>query len=176
MKNMFENMAKIVKILVGSSMTSSSKFIPEPIKLEADPSEDGVFLASDGRKYVQKSNFYNNRGRGSQGGWHAFSSRKPYDNKPRENKKDENGEITRCRTCNSKYHYQNNCEIFKMLQERKSVEKKTGEELHVIKVLEEEIDFALAAEHREDLSEFTREAMNCAALATCCTSSVAGEV
>ena len=173
--NMFENMSRIIKVVVGS-VTSSSKSMPEPIKLEADPSEDGVFLASDGRKYIQKRSFYNNRNRGAQGGGHASTSRKPYDNKPRENKKDESGEVTRCRTCDSKYHYQNNCEIFKMMQERKTGEKKTGEEAHVTEVCEEEIDFALAAEHREDLSEFTKEAMNCAALDTCCTSSVAGEV
>ena len=39
----------------------------------------------------------------------------------------------------------------------------------------EEIDFALAVQHKTELSQFTREARNCAALDTCCTSSVTGE-
>ena len=51
-----------------------------------------------------------------------------------------------------------------MVQERKAGEKKTAEKAHVTEVCEEEIDFALATEHREDLSEFTKEALNCAAL------------
>ena len=40
---------------------------------------------------------------------------------------------------------------------------------------DEEINFALAAQHKSNLCHFTREATNCAALDTCCTSSVAGE-
>ena len=40
---------------------------------------------------------------------------------------------------------------------------------------DEELDFALATYLESELSEFTREAKNCAALDTCCTSSVAGK-
>ena len=39
----------------------------------------------------------------------------------------------------------------------------------------DEIDFALAAQHDSELSQFTRESRNCAALDTCCTSSLTGE-
>ena len=39
----------------------------------------------------------------------------------------------------------------------------------------EDFDFALATEHKADLAQFTREAKNCAALDTGCSSSVAGQ-
>ena len=38
----------------------------------------------------------------------------------------------------------------------------------------EEIDFAFATQLKDELGQFTREARNCTALDTCCTSSVAG--
>ena len=38
----------------------------------------------------------------------------------------------------------------------------------------EEIDFAFATQLKDEIGQFTREARNCAALDTCCTSSVAG--
>ena len=62
----------------------------------------------------------------------------------------------------STYRYANGCE------------KKKAEEFHLTESVEE-IDFALAAQHETELSQFTREARNCAALDTCCTSSVTGE-
>ena len=172
-EDMFENMAEILKVVVGSGpggagMREGSSI--EPIKFEADSSEEGVFIASDGTRYVKKSNFYN-RGRGFQGGSGTSNSRKPYEHKPRENKKDANGKITRCRMCELKYLYQKHCKIFKDLNE-----KKKSEDVNVMEVSEEEIDFALSTELQEDLSEFTLEVKHCAALDSCCTSSVAGEV
>ena len=38
----------------------------------------------------------------------------------------------------------------------------------------EEIDFAFATQLTDEMGQFTREARNCAALDTCCTSSAAG--
>ena len=48
------------------------------------------------------------------------------------------------------------------------------EETANITEMEEEIDFALAVHHESELNQFTREA-SCAALDTCCTSSVTGK-
>ena len=49
------------------------------------------------------------------------------------------------------------------------------DENHDTHCVMEEIDFALATQMQDELSQFTREAKNCAALDTCCTSSVAGK-
>ena len=87
-----------------------------------------------------------------------------------------NGKVTQCNFCKSTYHYAKNCEAYKASKENKlkDDEKKKVEESHLTDSLEE-IDFALAVQHKTELSQFTREARNCAALDSCCTSSVTGE-
>ena len=57
-----------------------------------------------------------------------------------ENKKDENGEVSRCRFCESKFHYRSACpEYTKFLKD----EKGTTKEAFVV-VEEEEIDISAA--------------------------------
>ena len=73
----------------------------------------------------------------------------------------------------STYHYQNNCEIFKAQSVRIQERKKEEESANA--VILEVIDFALSVQRENDLSQFTREAINHAALGTCCSSSVAGK-
>ena len=59
----------------------------------------------------------------------------------------------------------------------KSEERGKKEEAHFTEgVEEEELDFILETHLESELSQFTREAKNCAALDTCCTSSVAGKL
>ena len=93
-----------------------------------------------------------------------------------ENRKDVNGKVTQCNFCSSTYHYADGCEACKASKESKfkDGEKKKEEAIHLAELVEE-IDFALAAKHETELSQFIRVARNCAALDTCCTSSDTGE-
>ena len=82
---------------------------------------------------MRENNFYH-RGR-SRGGGGYRGRNKPYERpKFMENRKDENGQVTKCNFCSSTYRYANGCE------------KKKAEEFHLTESVEE-IDFALAAQH-----------------------------
>ena len=161
-EEMFDSMCKELKlILSGGPGKITSKSSDDAIVVEPLKEENEVFITFNGNRYV-KTNY---RGKGK-----GFSARgKPYErsNQPRENRKDEKGEVTRCRFCDSKYHYQKNCPEF-----NKCSKEGTGSKDDVLVV--EEIDFALATQLQGELGLFTREARNCAALDTCCSSSVAG--
>jgi transposase InsO family protein len=166
---MFNDMCNHLKLILGGGPGSRNSKMAGQVKVEPSSEEEGVFFTSSGERLVKENNFYRGRGRG--GGWRGRGG-KPYDRpKFMENRKDENGKVTQCNFCSSTYHYQGGCEAFKA---SKVGEKKKEQEAHLTQH-EEEIDFALAAQHKSDLSLFTREARNCAALDTCCTSSVAGE-
>ena len=176
---MFDNMCREIKLVLGGG-PGANRENDNTMKVERSTGEEGVFVASNGERFVRE-NFYrgggrgrgwgngNNRGRGGGGG---REREKPYNrNGVMENKKDDNGEVTRCRFCESKFHYRSACpEYTKFLKD----EKGTTKEAFVV-VEEEEIDFALATQEEYQLSQFTKEASNCAALDTCCTSSVAGK-
>ena len=173
---MFDNMCKEIKLVLGGG-PGTSQVAGEAIKVEPSSGEEGIFVASSGERFVRE-NFY--RGGGGRGrGWghnrgRGYGGRdreKPYSKGQLvENKKDEKGEITRCRFCDSKFHYRSACaEYTKVLQEG-------GKDNDIHLAMEEEvIDFALATQDQGHLSQFTKEARSCAALDTCCTSSVAGQ-
>ena len=170
---MFDNMCKQIKLVLGGG-PGTSKAANDAFKVEPSREEEGIFVTTSGERYVRE-NFY--RGGGGRGrGWGNNRGRgngdreKPYTRPNFENRKDDNGEVTRCRFCDSKYHYRGACSDYtKYLKEGGK-----KNEIHLTEV-EEEVDFALATQEAEQLSQFTREARNCAALDTCCTSSVAGK-
>ena len=176
---MYDNMCKELKLILGGGPGAKSGEFNK-VKMEASFAEDGVYVSSTGERFVRE-NYYRGRGRGRGGGGYK---NKPYD-KPesrlRENRKDEKGVVTTCRTCHSTYHYQSDCEVYKA----KLNKGKTDEEVNITEEIrapseiaedsDEELDFALATYLESELSEFTREAKNCAALDTCCTSSVTGK-
>ena len=170
---MFDNMVKQIKLVLGGG-PGTTQVSGDAFKVEPSRGEEGIFVTTSGERYVRE-NFY--RGGGGRGrGWgnrgRGYGEReKPY-SKPQfqENRKDEKGEVTRCRFCDSKYHYRGACsEYTKFLKDGGK-----KDEVHLT-VAEDEIDFVLATQEEEKLSQFTREARNCAALDTCCTSSVAGK-
>ena len=174
---MFDNMCKEIKLVLGGG-PGTNQMAGEAMKVEPSLGEEGVFVASSGERFVRE-NFY--RGGGGRGrGW-GYRGRgaggrereKPYSKgQLMENKKDEKGEVTRCRFCDSKFHYRGACaEYTKFLQENG----REKNEIHLTIDEEEEIDFALATQEADQLSQFTQEARSCAALDTCCTSSVAGK-
>ena len=172
--NMYDSMCKELKLILGGGPGSKYNVETREVKMEHASGEDDVYITTNGERYVRE-NFYRGRGRGRGRGGGNFRG-KPYDRPDyslQENRKDENGVVTKCRTCNSTYHYQGACEVFKAKEKAKT---KT-EDVHIAEEWdeEEEIDFALATQLESELSQFTREAMNCGALDTCCTSSVAGK-
>ena len=165
---MFEAMCKELKLVLGGgpgqsgTSKSSDAITVEPIKNDED-----VFLTFNGNRYYRDGG--RGRGRGSGGQGHGEGRGRPYDrpHQPRENRKDDRGQVTRCRFCESKFHYQKNCGEYNKFP-------KDGGARREGAYVMEEIDFAFATQLKDELGQFTREARNCAALDTCCTSSVAG--
>ena len=146
---MFNDMCNHLKLILGGGPGSRNSKMAGQVKVEPSSEEEGVFFTSSGERLVKENNFYRGRGRG--GGWRGRGG-KPYDRpKFMENRKDENGKVTQCNFCSSTYHYQGGCEAFKA---SKVGEKKKEQEAHLTQH-EEEIDFALAAQHKSDLSLFT---------------------
>ena len=117
-------MGKELTLILGGgprsgAAASTGKAVAGDIKLEPASGEEGVFYSQGGDRYF-KENFYCGRGRGgfSRGAGCTLND-KPYDrNFPRENKNDKKGKITKCRTCGSTYHYQNGCEVFKVMKNK----------------------------------------------------------
>ena len=138
------------------------------------PSEDVLFAAG----YVKRGS---GRGRGSlRGGFRGRGGYtgggggkvdrtskehlgKPYEKvKKRTNWPGEDGKPSTCHHCGSIYHYRNKCpdhdEDVNLTEDVEVVEKPV-----------------LFTEDANELSSFTREALYCAALDTCCSSSVSGK-
>ena len=86
---------------------------------------------------------------------------KPY---KRQNRLGTDGKPSKCYYCQSIYHYKNQCPD---AQE---------EDANMVEdIEEEEEELFLMTEDNRELSQFTQEALNCAALDTCCSSSVTGK-
>ena len=178
---MFDKMCKELKLVLGGGPGKPIKDdnnSNDGIRVEPIKDEEGVFVTFNGEKYYRGSGHQRGRGRGygGRGGghWHGGRDGKPYERpQPRENRKDDKGEVTRCRFCDSKFHYRQQCmEYTKFLKDGGTNKVDENPEVHCVM---EEVDFALATQLQEELSQFTWEAKNCAALDTCCTSSVSGK-
>ena len=168
---MFENICRELKIVLGRGPGANSVKDDSSgdIKVFKDmPSEDVLYAAG----YVWRGG----RGRGSNQGYHRGRgggkgdrsikdhSSKPYEKvKKRTNWPREDGKPSTCHHCGSIYHYLNKCPD-------------RNEDVNITETEEAVEKVVLFTEDVRELSEFTREALNCAALDTCCSSSVSGKV
>lgn len=133
---------------------SSLKIKDEPVYVCND---DNVYAVND-RSYRKTQKFFK---KGTQG--------KNKDRK--ENPKNRYGFVMACSICASKSH------LFKECPERAgsasaACTTETDAEAFLVDFEEK---YIFLTENKEEMSQFTCEALNCAALDTCCTSSVAGE-
>ena len=174
---MFEAMSKELKLILGGGPGQANVKIGrsesgDAIKVEPMRSDEDVFITCNGNRYYRDGFRGQDRGRG--GGYGREDRIKPYDrhSQPRENRKDDKGQVTRCRYCDSKYHYQYNCPHYHKRQEGDDDDRQNGDTKSAYVI--EEIDYALATQFKDGFGNFTRTARTCAALDTCCTSSVAG--
>ena len=172
-EKMFENICRELKIVLGRGPGSNlTKDEPSgDIRVIKDmPSEDVLFAAG----YVKRGSRGRGstrggfRGRGGGGGKVDRKSKehggKPYEKaKKRTNWPGEDGKPSTCHHCGSIYHYLKNCPD-------------RDEEVNMTEDFEVIEKAVLFTEDSNELSEFTREALNCAALDTCCSSSVSGKV
>ena len=118
---MFSKMCKELKLVLGGGPGQQKVNVgsdrKDVITVEPIKNEEDVFITFNGNKFYRDGFRGRGRGGGQGRGGYGRGGRdgKPYDrsNQPRENRKDENGQITRCRFCDSKYHYQSNCGEFK---------------------------------------------------------------
>ena len=185
-EDMFDNMCRELKLVLGSGPGSKKQHdgSSEAIKVDQSnlPSEEVLFAAGWMRRGGGGGGYRGGRGGGrgngrggqaprggqSHGGGKYENSReqtKPYDQlKNRKNRPDEKGNPTTCHNCGSKYHYLNKCPD---REEAAYFIDDNGE-------ADEPEHMALFTDDRAELSQFTQEALNCAALDTCCTSSVSG--
>ena len=138
---MFEAMSKELKLILGGGPGQANVKIGisesgDAIKVEPMRSDEDVFITCNGNRYYRDGFRGQDRGRG--GGYGREDRVKPYDRhrQPRENRKDDKGQVTRCRYCDSKYHYQYNCADYLKMQE--GDEGDDTESAYVI----EEIDYA----------------------------------
>ena len=160
--NMFENMVSELKLVLGGGPGHVKDELSGAIKYEEKDIPSEEVLLSYG--YVKRGagGF-----RGGRGGWRGRGGgfggggrhdKKPYDkdSSKRPNRLGEDGEPQSCHNCKSIYHFLSGCP-----------DKNENKPKEVMKVI-------LYAKEEEELSLFTREAKNCAALDTCCTSNVSG--
>lgn len=178
---MFDNMCKELKIVLGSGPGASKSDSNAAIKTEQSilPSEEvlyaaGYYRRGGGQGYrggrgARGSGRGGYAGNGSQnhGGGKFEQTRdhnKPYE-KPRRkmNRPGDDGNPTTCHHCGSKFHYMNKCP-----DREESVKVVTHDE-HT------EAEIILFTDDKAELSQFTQEALNCAALDTCCSSTVSGK-
>ena len=162
-KNMFENMCKELKLVLGGGPgTTKQGHSSAAIKVDQDslPSDEVLFAAGYYKRGGSRSGRSFGKYSSSRGG--RREERKPYEKSEKQVKKtnrlDDEGKPTTCHHCGSKYHYKNKCPDF--------------EEINAVT---EEEPLILFTDDKSELSQFTQEALNCAALDTCCSSSVVGE-
>lgn len=166
--NMFENICREIKLVLGGGPgAAKDKESSEAIKFEAEdlPSEDVLWSFG----YARRGHGGGRGGRGGGGGYrHGGGGKavnegdhysKPYDRDGarRPNRPGQDGKPTRCHHCESIYHFLNKCPDKQ--EKRESVVKPV-----------------LFTEDEAELSQFTKEARNCGALDTGCTSSVSGKI
>ena len=105
--------------------------------------------------------------------------------------KDENGRVLRCRGCGAHNHFIRECPFAKKDEKYKTFQKFKGKngKVYMCQVdtsneescpkddSEEELYYTavMYTTDRKDLSRFTAEAINCAALDSCCTCTCAGK-
>ena len=162
--------------ILGKCMKADSTFKLEPAFLVQN--ED--VLAAAGY-YRQRSGTYPSKGKYQKG----KSNFVPYKNKDKAgrpvNPKGKDGNLMTCNACGSYRHLIRDCSHKFENKGVHAVEDfvELNESINITTDVEEdqfEIErFILFTSDKRELSQFTAEAINCAALDTCCTSTVAGE-
>ena len=146
---MFEAMSKELKLILGGGPGHANvKYCKsdDAIKVEPLKSDDEVLITFNGNRYYREG--FQGRDRGKGGGLGREYRVKPYDrhHQPRENRKDDKGQVTRCRYCDTKYHYQYNGADYIKVQE--SDDENSDSESGM-----EEIDHALATQLKDEFEE-----------------------
>ena len=178
---MFENMCKGLKIVLGSGPGANKIDTNAAIKMEQSslPSEEVLYAVGYHRRGGGQGYRGGGGGRGSGRGvfvghasqshvggkfGHSREQNNPYErSKGKMNRPDDEGNPTTCHHCGSKFHYLNKCP-----DREESVKVLTYDE-------EAESNIILFTDDKAELSQFAQEALNCAALDTCCPSTMSGK-
>ena len=186
---LYELAKKQMRQSLGTHITSTSGRESNGISIKSEP----VFVAQDMQEAYATNNYGQNRGgfggrgqfrgRGRQGkgtfvnnnGYKGRSDNRVNQgyskNYVKKNPVGKDGNLLRCKICESVMHFVRECP---------HNDKKDN--VHCTEAVDEQQEFVLFSNEQMkidadpgSMSRFTAEALNCAALDTCCTSSVAGE-
>ena len=168
-----ENVYRDIKIqctnLLGRVLKSKD------LKTEASVKLEPAFLAEHEDTLATMGYYKRNENHGHKKSWKPKAGYKQTENTPqwngqkgnkKANPKGRDGKVLRCRGCGAWTHLIRDC------PDKESVNyTANNEEDEVFESLEK---FVMFTDNSTEMSKFTSEALNCAALDTCCTSSVAG--
>ena len=186
--NLYKNVKLNMSNILGKCMKTKQESVPA-IKLEpALLAQHEDVLAAAGYYRGRANTVPNSYQKGNKSRFQKSGfSKKPYEQKLDKggrpiNAKGPDGKMMTCRACGSFRHLIKQCPDS---YEKKKfgtyhVEDDEDSSCNLTESLSEEEDFeierfVLFTSDREELSRFTSESINCAALDTCCTSTVAGE-
>ena len=174
--NFYKNVKLHMKNILGKRMKQGSE---TTMKFKLDP----VLLAQN-EDVLASYGYYKNKNNGFKGKKQRFE-RKDKNGKPL-NPKGSDGRLLTCRGCGSFRHLVKQCEhnnekSKSQVHSAEDYDDKSEESVNMTEELESDAGdfeverFVLFTSDKEELSKFTSEAINSAALDTCCTSTVAGE-
>lgn len=166
----YDKMVKYVKIQAGAGPQAP---VVEGVKTELEEGDAEIFTATiDGKEYTMKRKGKFNIPKGKKSRTGESSKGKGYSKDEKKlNKIGPDGKRNKCFACGAEDHYSNNPGCPKKREkETNMVESSSESESH-----EEAFFTVLHTEESSEMHLFTFEARGCAALDTCCTSSVAGE-
>ena len=147
------------------------------------------YKGKQGQSYPSSNRYNNNHSNGFQNykgnSSNNNNNNSKYKNDSDQNPKDKMGRVLKCRECGSYKHLQKQCPYYKKRKGDQQAYMMQGETSDRGSVTEGESDEyedaqdnvqkVLFTNDKAELSRFTAESLNCAALDTCCTSSVSGD-
>lgn len=182
-----DNLYEKIKVKMVELLTDSlGKVSGEPTK--SFKQEEMAFLAENEEAFANwkaKKNGWKNDWKSS--GKQKWNDHKSNSNKPKDtNPVDRNGDTTRCRGCGAWNHYIKECPSRnKQAKTFTKFKSKNGKQVYLVQAntsdedSEEEeseiVKVVMFTTDKAELNRFTFESLNCAALDTCCTSTVAGK-
>lgn len=174
-KEMYKNVKTHLVSIIGSCMKKE-----EEMSLKLEPAflaqHEEVLAAHGyfkGKATYNKSRFQKNKNENAP----KYDSKKDKNGRP-VNPKGQDGKYLTCRACGSFRHMVKDCQhSYENSQAHVAEDTDDSASCHMTQQVEDfEIDrFVLFTSNKDELSKFTSEAINAAAMDTCCTSSVAGE-